>query len=141
MRLILFIILFAYFSIGSYGCDCVIMPFEEVYKMKNNIIIARVVSIYDSEIDRTQTGIQDSTIGYKPIIKITEVLKGNYIVNNEIHLTSNLSTCAFVFKEQMEYVLFLDEINGQIYVTICSYSNYAAHMTARIKKMRKWNKK
>lgn len=122
-RSILLISLFTFcLSISALACDCIPHSMKEDYKSVDFVIQGKVIKIKDLEYMRIKNtltyrinpGYVDST-GYYVAINVSNEFKGS--VPETLFITPEWTNCDFLFKKNIEYVIFGYKDSDNIYRT------------------------
>lgn len=112
------------------SCDCIMHPVEKYIDTSEYIATARVVRFIEHE--------GTDSVGYKALLVVTKVFKGQIKIENRLAFDSDSSDCAFKFVVNKEYLLFFCKRSNKFYVYHCSYSDEVNNSMEYILKIKKY---
>lgn len=92
---------------SSWACRCVPFNLEQSYNKSKLAVIATTVKIDNM-----------SNESKKVTLKIHKSWKEK--IESQIELIQEPSSCAFIFKKNTKYLLYLNKHNNRFYTTLCS---------------------
>jgi len=103
-------LIFVSFSLAtsiSWACRCVPLTSEQAYKKADEVIVATVIKLEDNKNSRK-----------KVTLEVHSSWKNK--VDSLIQIYQEPSSCAFIFKTDSKYLLYLNKHGNNLYTSICA---------------------
>jgi hypothetical protein len=118
---VLLSLLFCIFYYASNACECAPSRLIQTYKSSKYVVKVKVVEITDSiQYDLFSNPLNPPyKYGNRPVLKVQKVYKGP-LINGTIKLAATNSMCDYYFKLGNEYVIFIDQFQGELVTSVCN---------------------
>ena len=107
--------------LSGWACECAVSTIQTDVQSTSFIAVGRVIELLDTDQDRENYVWRQPGHAHRVRFEVQEAFKG-LSPGQVITIESNFNDCAFYFKYNAEYVLFIEKFRGHYMAHICTYS-------------------